>query len=77
MCKYTIVQYGVIHHNIGFAIWPDLTRTQSLNYAIKTRSTVYSVAFYKKELNQKTTISGLYNTLYLPWYPWPFAQVHI
>ena len=25
---------------IGFAIWPDLTRMQSLNYAIKTRPTV-------------------------------------
>ena len=25
---------------IGFAIWPDLTRTQSLNHAIKTCPTV-------------------------------------
>ena len=25
---------------IGFAIWHDLTRTQSLNYAVKTRPTV-------------------------------------
>ena len=25
---------------IGFAIWPDLTRTHLLNYAIKTRPTV-------------------------------------
>ena len=27
---------------IGFAIWPDLTGTQLLNYAIKTKSTVHA-----------------------------------
>ena len=43
MC--TILQYGTGSSIaiIGFAIWPDLTRTQSLNYAIKTSPTVLVV----------------------------------
>ena len=37
-----ILQYGTGSSIaiIGFAIWPDLTRTHLLNYAIKTRPTV-------------------------------------
>ena len=37
-----ILQYGtgLSIAIIGFAIWPDLTRTQLLNYAIKIRPTV-------------------------------------
>ena len=31
---------------IGFTIWPDLTSTQLLNHAIKTRSTVYTCNYY-------------------------------
>ena len=38
-----ILQYGtgLIIAIIGFTIWPDLTSTQLLNHAIKTRPTVY------------------------------------
>ena len=32
---YTIIRYGVDHHNYWIRIWPDLSRTQSLNHAIK------------------------------------------
>ena len=38
MCAYTIIWYGVDHR--GFAIWPDLPRTQLLNHAVKTLPTV-------------------------------------
>ena len=39
-----ILQYGTGSSIAitGFAIWPDLTRMQLLNYAIKTRSIVYA-----------------------------------
>ena len=38
-----ILQYGtgLSIAIIGFIIWPDLTRTQLLNYAIKTRPIRY------------------------------------
>ena len=36
MCVYTIMVRGSSIAIIGFAIWPDLPRTQSLNHAIKT-----------------------------------------
>ena len=40
-----VLQYGTGSSIaiIGFAIWPDLTTTQLLNYAIKTRPTVYII----------------------------------
>ena len=40
-----ILQYGTGSSIaiIGFIIWPDLTTTQLLNYAIKTRPTVLYV----------------------------------
>ena len=33
---------------IGFAIWPDLPRIQSLNHAIKTLPTVYLLIDHEK-----------------------------
>ena len=35
----------------GFAIWPDLTRTQLLNYAIKTRPTVIQISYMNQNPN--------------------------
>ena len=41
---------------IGFAIWPDLTSTQLLNYAIKPHPTVYDCNMHKNIESRKINI---------------------
>ena len=70
---------------IGFVIWPDLPRTQSLNHAIKTFSTVVHIMsslginkFNRPALRKVNTWNNFHNSVVITvvilllcnWYSW-------
>ena len=55
---------------IGFAIWPDLPRTQSLNHAIKTLSMVCTVP-------QTHLHADLWRPLFRPYWGGPCNLIHV